>query len=121
MCQDKAICFYLERGNLGYPENFELQVLPPNNVTPNVSAVTTPKPTNAPSTYTNFTPTANCLNAFNQAIVARHNYYRQKHGVANLTVDVRLQAVAQNYSNYLATYDITNHSHYPGLGENLFE
>lgn len=56
---------------------------------------------------------ADCLNA--------HNQYRALLGKRPLTWSPSAQAVAQKWANRLSGYNLFEHSHTPGYGENLYQ
>ena len=64
------------------------------------------------------------LEAVRSEMLTRHNFYRAQHQVSDLTRVSAIEAIAQNYSNYLASINSMIHSSnkYLGskLGENLY-
>lgn len=64
------------------------------------------------------------LETIRSEMLTRHNYYRAQHQVNDLTRVAAIEAIAQNYSNYLASINSLSHSsnYYLGskLGENLY-
>jgi uncharacterized protein YkwD len=60
------------------------------------------------------------LSDFQQQALLEHNYYRQLHCTGALILNSTLNAIAQNYSQYLATNNLFQHSGTAGLGENLW-
>ncbi len=63
---------------------------------------------------------ADNLSAFQNAILARHNFYRAKHGVPPLKLDRNLNNAAQQWANTLASTQQFKHSGVAGQGENLY-
>ena len=57
---------------------------------------------------------------FQQQALLEHNYYRQLHCTGALVLNSTLNAIAQNYSQYLAANNLFQHSGAAGLGENLW-
>lgn len=57
---------------------------------------------------------------FQQQALLEHNYYRQLHCTGPMMLNSTLNAIAQNYSQYLASNGLFNHSGAAGLGENLW-
>ena len=57
-------------------------------------------------------------------MLTRHNYYRAQHQVNNLIREGEIEAIAQNYSNYLVSINSLSHSSNKylnsKLGENLY-
>ena len=53
-------------------------------------------------------------------ILANHNSHRKKHQVGNLARNSEIEKVAQNYSEYLATANVLEHSGNKKYGENLY-
>ena len=51
----------------------------------------------------------------------RHNVYREKHFTPILTLDNKLNKIAQSYAEYLAKHALFQHSNISGLGENLYQ
>ncbi|CAF1283405.1 unnamed protein product [Didymodactylos carnosus] len=64
-----------------------------------------------------FTPTQR---QFQNEALAKHNEYRSKNCVSQLTLDDQLSATAQAYAEYLANTGKFQHSGAKGLGENLY-
>ncbi|CAF2142846.1 unnamed protein product, partial [Rotaria magnacalcarata] len=61
------------------------------------------------------------LSSFQQQALDQHNYYRQQvHCTGPMILNASLNAIAENYAQYLAVNNIFNHSLTPGLGENLY-
>ena len=54
-------------------------------------------------------------------MLTRHNTYRAQHQVSALTREAAIEAVAQNYSNYLVTINSLKHSSNKYLGKSLGE
>jgi uncharacterized protein YkwD len=63
---------------------------------------------------------ADNLAAFQNAMVARHNYWRAKHGVPPLKLDAKLNSDAQAWANTLASTQQFKHAGVAGQGENLY-
>ena len=57
---------------------------------------------------------------FQQQALLEHNYYRQLHCTDAVMLNSTLNAIAQNYSQYLAAHNLFQHSGTAGLGENLY-
>jgi uncharacterized protein YkwD len=87
------------------------------NVTSSIREIPSPI---APPTITNLSETNTNLTVFQNAILARHNYYRSKHGVPLLTLDTQLNNEAQQWANTLASTQQFKHSGVVGQGENLY-
>jgi uncharacterized protein YkwD len=60
------------------------------------------------------------LSDFQQQALIEHNYRRQLHCTVGMTLNSSLNAIAQNYSEYLAANNLFVHSGAAGLGENLW-
>lgn len=67
-------------------------------------------------------PTLNGIDiaAFQQEALTQHNYYRTLHCSPPMTLNATINNIAQNYSNYLASNKLFQHSGTSGLGENLW-
>jgi glioma pathogenesis-related protein 2 len=63
---------------------------------------------------------ADDLTAFQNAILARHNFYRVKHGVPPLKLDRTLNNNAQQWATTLASTQQFKHASVKGQGENLY-
>jgi glioma pathogenesis-related protein 2 len=112
--------FYTPPGNMGGA--FATNVLAgcSSNTT------TIPSTTVSPMANTSITmstastaPSASLIN-FQQGCLQQHNYRRQLHCVPSLVLNATLNAIAQNYANYLAANRLFLHSGAAGLGENLW-
>jgi uncharacterized protein YkwD len=57
---------------------------------------------------------------FQQQALLQHNYLRQLHCAGAMMLNSILNAIAQNYSEYLAANNLFVHSGAAGLGENLW-
>ena len=57
---------------------------------------------------------------FQQQALLQHNYFRGFHCTGAMTLNLTLNAIVQNYSQYLAANNLFNHSGTAGLGENLW-
>ena len=60
------------------------------------------------------------LATFQQQALIEHNLRRQLHCTGPMVLNSTLNAIAQNYSEYLAANNLFQHSGRAGLGENLW-
>lgn len=60
------------------------------------------------------------LSTFQQQALIEHNLRRQLHCTGPMILNSTLNAIAQNYSEYLAANNLFQHSGRAGLGENLW-
>lgn len=60
------------------------------------------------------------LSVFQQQALIEHNLRRQLHCTVPMVLNSTLNAIAQNYSEYLAANNLFQHSGRAGLGENLW-
>ena len=63
--------------------------------------------------------TTDCLFALSNQFTNSHNLYRGMHGTPILYMNTTLDAMAQDYANYLAANGLFKHSGAVGYGENL--
>ena len=60
-----------------------------------------------------------CLESITVAFLNSHNLYRAMHGTPYLIQNSTIEAMAQDYANYLAINGLFKHSGVRGYGENL--